>query len=228
MVERESFAETRKQCLAKAEALIPDQLPAFVGLSLLLAITPGPDVLYVLSRSLAEGRQAGLVAAAGFALGNIVHTLLIATGVAALLLANPAFLGLIRYIGVMYLIYIGVRMMRRAAPSRTGGDHGKSDWRVFRQSFVANVLNPKVILFFVSLFPQFISNQEQAFVQTLVLGACFIAATMLVFGGVALLAGTLNDTLARKPRRQVLLQQLGGLALLLIAVWLGVSPLAVE
>ena len=205
--------------------MLPDQLVPFIGVSLLLALTPGPDILYVLSRSVAEGTRAGLVAAAGFALGNVVHTLLVATGVAAVLLANPQLLGVVRYVGVLYLIYVAVRMIKRAAPLRPDGDRGRSNWAVFRQSVLANVLNPKVILFFLGLFPQFISSREHAFVQTLILGAAFIAATFLAFGAVALLAGQLNASLARNARRQVLLQQIGGVALLVVAVWLAVSPL---
>ncbi len=205
--------------------MVPDQFFPFLGLSLLLALTPGPDVFYVLSRSLAEGTRAGLIAAAGFALGNVFHTLIVATGVATLLLANPQFLGLVRYVGVMYLIYVAVRMIKRAAPLRSDGDRGANDLTVFRQSIIANVLNPKVILFFVSLFPQFITSRDHAFGQTLVLGAGFIVMTMLAFGGVAILAGQLNASFARKPRRQILLQQVGGVALLGIAVWLAVSPL---
>ena len=207
--------------------MIPEQLLPFLGISLLLALTPGPDIFYVLTRSLAEGTRAGLVAATGFALGNIVHTLLIATGLAALLAANPQLLGVVRYVGVLYLIYVAVRMMKRAAPLRPDADRGKGDGAVFRQSFVANVLNPKVLLFFVGLFPQFISSREQAFAQTLVLGAGFIGVTLLAFGTVAVLAGSLAAGLARDARRQVLFQQLGGLALLGVAVWLAMSPLPV-
>ena len=201
-------------------ALIPDHYAAFLGLSLALAFTPGPDILYVVSRSLAQGTRAGLVAAAGFALGNVVHTLAVASGVGALLAARPDLLATVRYVGALYLIYLGVIMIKRAGPITTGAAAAGSDARVFRQSILANVLNPKVVLFFLSLFPQFVDDPEESFLQTCLLGASFIIVTLLAFGSVALLAGRFNALLARDAQRQVRLQQLGGGVLLLIAVWL--------
>lgn len=201
-------------------ALLPDDYAAFLGLALVLALTPGPDILYVLSRSLAQGTRAGLVAAAGFALGNVVHTLAVASGVGALLAARPDLLATVRYVGALYLIYLGVVMIKRAGPIASGGAGGASDARVFGQSVLANLLNPKVVLFFLSLFPQFVDDPDRAFAQTCVLGAGFIAVTMVAFGGVAVLAGRFNALLAGEEGRQVRLQQVGGGALLLVAVWL--------
>ena len=200
-------------------ALVPEHYLAFLGLSLVLAFTPGPDVLYVLTRSLSQGTRAGLVAAAGFALGNIFHTLAVASGVGALLAARPDLLATVRYVGALYLIYVGVVMIKRAAPITAASATG-SDARVFSQSILANLLNPKVILFFLSLFPQFVDAPEHSFAQTCLLGASFIAVTLLAFGSVALLAGRLNAYLSTDETRQVRLQQVGGAALLLIAVWL--------
>lgn len=200
--------------------LFPGEYWAFLGLSFVLALTPGPDVVYVLSRSLAQGTRVGLVAAAGFALGNIFHTLLVASGLGALLIAQPDLLATVRYIGVLYLIYVGVVMIKRAAPLQSDAGQRVHSGQAFRQSFIANVLNPKVILFFVSLFPQFVDRPERAFSQTILLGFTFIVVTMICFGGVALAAGRANVFFGSDPGRQVRLQQLGGGALLLIAVWL--------
>ena len=200
-------------------ALWPGDYLGFLALSLVLAYTPGPDVLYVLSRSLAKGSREGLVAAAGFALGNVVHTLLVATGVAALLAARPDLLATVRWIGAMYLIYLGVVMIKRAAPLDTAAE-GRPAHSVFAQSFLANVLNPKVIIFFLSLFPQFVDQPEHSFAQSLILGGSFILVTLVAFGSVAVLAGRFNALLASSPQRQIRLQQIGGAALLGIAVWL--------
>ncbi len=199
---------------------LPGDYWAFIGLSFVLALTPGPDVLYVLSRSLAQGTRAGLVAASGFALGNIVHTLIVASGLGTLLLAQPDLLATVRYIGVLYLIYVGVVMIKRAEPIDAQMVGPSSSTQIFRQSIIANLLNPKVILFFVSLFPQFVDRPEKAFSQTLLLGASFIVVTMMCFGGVALLAGRANTFFGTDAGRQVRLQQIGGGALLLVAVWL--------
>ncbi len=200
--------------------LLPGDYWTFLALSFVLALTPGPDVLYVLSRSLAQGTRAGLVAAAGFALGNIVHTLIVASGLGALLLAQPNLLATVRYIGVLYLIYVGVVMIKRAEPLDADPALGGRDSQVFRQSIIANLLNPKVILFFVSLFPQFVDQPERAFAQTMILGLSFIITTMVCFGAVALLAGRANAFFGKDSERQVRLQQIGGGALLLVAVWL--------
>ena len=200
--------------------LFPGEYWAFLVLSFVLALTPGPDVLYVLSRSLAQGTRVGLVAAAGFALGNIFHTLLVASGLGALLIAQPDLLATVRYIGALYLIYVGVVMIKRAAPLVADVGLRDNSAQVFRQSVIANLLNPKVIIFFVSLFPQFVDQPERAFSQTILLGLTFIVVTMICFGGVAFAAGRANAFFGRDPGRQVRLRQLGGGALLLIAVWL--------
>ncbi len=201
-------------------AVLPGDYYAFLGLSVVLALTPGPDILYVLSRALGQGTRVGLVSAAGFALGNVVHTLIVASGLGALLIAQPDLLATVRYIGVLYLIYVGVVMIKRAEPLEANTRRQMESRVVFRQSIMANLLNPKVILFFVSLFPQFVDQPERAFSQTILLGASFILVTMLCFGGVAVLAGRANAFFGTDPARQVRLQQIGGGALLLVAVWL--------
>ncbi len=200
---------------------LPEHYGTFVLVSLALAITPGPDILYVLGRGLAQGPRSALAAALGFSLGNIVHTLVVAFGIAAALTSGPQIFGVIRYVGALYLVYLGVRMMKRAHGTSVGTLPPESLWTVFRQSVMANLLNPKVVLFFLGLFPQFVDPARgAAFGQTVLLGATFIACTLVVFSAVALLAGKLNQTFATRPDRQKALQQFGGVVLLGIAVWL--------
>ena len=110
-------------------------------------------------------------------------------------------------------------MIKRAAPLDTAAE-GRPAHSVFAQSFLANVLNPKVIIFFLSLFPQFVDQPEHSFAQSLILGGSFILVTLVAFGSVAVLAGRFNALLASSPQRQIRLQQIGGAALLGIAVWL--------
>ena len=131
----------------------------------LLNVTPGPDTAYIVGRSVAQGRGAGIVSALGISAGCIVHTLACAFGLTALLAASATAFTVIKFAGAIYLIYLGVRLIFAQTgppkPARTTRANAKaapkSLRQLFAQGFVTNVLNPKVVLFFVSFFPQFVA-----------------------------------------------------------------------
>ena len=114
----------------------------------------------MLTRGIAQGRKAGLAAAAGFSAGCIFHTLLAALGVAALIRSSPLAFDLVRYAGAAYLIWIGIQALRHAAAFsfEAAGDQ-RALWTIFRQSVIGNALNPKVTLFFLSFLPQFVKSE---------------------------------------------------------------------
>lgn len=176
----------------------PDLL-AFLGATLALNLTPGPDMLYVISRSIGEGRGAGVVSALGISTGTLVHTAAVALGLSTLLLAVPLAYEVVRYAGAAYLAYLGVRALRArpaASGERTLAPAELS--AVFRQGVVTNVLNPKVALFFLAFLPQFVDRSEgNTTAQLVLLALLFITSGTLVNVAVALAAGRAGDTVRR-------------------------------
>ncbi|QJR12145.1 Leucine efflux protein [Usitatibacter rugosus] len=179
---------------------MPD-IALFLVASALLAVAPGPDIVYVLTRGIVQGRKAGFAAALGFATGCIFHTLLAALGVAALIRSSPLAFDLVRYAGAAYLIWIGIQALRHASSfALTEGGESKAYRTIFKQSVLGNALNPKVTLFFLSFLPQFVNTEAgNVGAQMLLLGLVFMAVTVGVFGAVAFFSGWIGEWLRRKP-----------------------------
>lgn len=176
-----------------------DGLPLFLAASLLLIITPGPDMLYVLARSVGQGRAAGIVSALGVGAGCFVHILAATFGLTALLAAVPSAFDVVRLIGAAYLVWLGVKQLRasRAAAPQAGSPPPVSLWRVFRQGAVTNALNPKVALFFLAFLPQFVDPARgSASLQLLLLGVLFDVNGVLVLLLVVLAATRLRGLIA--------------------------------
>ena len=165
--------------------------------SALLTIAPGPDIVYVLTRGIAQGRRAGFAAALGFATGVIFHTALAALGIAALIRSSEVAFSLVRYAGAAYLVYLGIRTLMSRSAFHLGKDGASiAVWTVYRQSVIGNVLNPKVTLFFLSFLPQFINvNAGHIEMQMVLLGALFMLQTALIFGAIAFFSGAIGDRL---------------------------------
>lgn len=197
-----------------------DQLLVFSLTSLLLIFTPGPDIIYVLTRGVAQGRSAALAAAMGFSLGNIGHTLLAVFGLSAILASSALAFTLVKVAGGIYLLYLGFKLWT-ADPTLVLSGHGedKTARIIFRQSILANLLNPKVAIFFLAFFPQFVRpDQGHPAMQMLVLGLTFVVLTMLGFGLVALGAGALNSRLAARPSLSAWLHKGAGAILMLLGL----------
>jgi threonine/homoserine/homoserine lactone efflux protein len=158
----------------------PGTLAVFALAALALVALPGPNLLYITARSLAEGRRAGLVSVLGIETGTLVHVTAAAVGVSALLASSAVAFGVVRYAGAAYLIYLGVRaLLARQPQERTpSAVPARAPLaRVYRQAVLVQLLNPKVALFFLAFLPQFVDPARGAVaVQTLVLGA--IVATI--------------------------------------------------
>jgi threonine/homoserine/homoserine lactone efflux protein len=177
------------------------EIALFIAASALLAIAPGPDIVYVLTRGIAQGPRAGLAAAAGFASGCVFHTVLAAVGIAALIRSSELAFDVVRYLGAAYLVWIGIQALRhRASFAVEGARDTRALATIYRQSVVGNMLNPKVTLFFLAFLPQFV-NAEAGHVgaQMALLGGVFMIVTMVVFGAVALFAGWIGDAVRRRP-----------------------------
>lgn len=178
---------------------MPDlqHLLLFMAAGLLLNLTPGPDVLYIVSNALRSGARAGVVAALGINAGCFVHIFAAAVGVSALLAASATAFTVLKWIGAAYLVWVGVRLLFAKASSQSWGSPEGSPpaygapslWAIFRGGFLTNALNPKVAIFFLAFVPQFIApetdNKALAFV---LLGTLFNVNSIAVNAGWALAA----------------------------------------
>lgn len=175
-------------------------LIAFVGAGLLLNITPGPDVLYIVGRSISQGRMAGVVSALGISAGCLFHVAAAAFGLSTLMLAVPVAYDAVRYAGAAYLIWMGARALRaRVGATTLLAMDQESLGAIFRQGMVTNALNPKVALFFLAFLPQFTDAARGPLVpQFLALGVIFIVNGLAVCLGYALAASWLRGWLTAR------------------------------
>ncbi len=183
---------------------MPDttSLALFLIAALTLNVTPGPDMLYVIARSLGQGQKAGIVSAIGIGVGGFVHTLAATLGLSALLASSALAYSVVKYVGAGYLIYLGVRMILSQKRNQSIATlRPASLSRIFNQAVATSVLNPKVALFFIAFLPQF-TNPSQGSVawQIAFLGVLFCATGTTVNTTVALLSGLMGDWLKNRPR----------------------------
>jgi threonine/homoserine/homoserine lactone efflux protein len=166
-------------------------LLAFCVAAIVLFVVPGPVVLYVVTRSVAQGRRAGLVSVAGVHLGSLVHIAAAVAGLSAVLARSATAFTIVKWAGAAYLVILGIR----ALAERTGQAGGAPVVRVvslstvFRQGFVVNLLNPKTAVFFLAFVPQFLDASANTTTQLLVLGALFVVLGTLSDGLYAVAAG---------------------------------------
>jgi threonine/homoserine/homoserine lactone efflux protein len=181
--------------------VLPDlsNLTIFIGAALVLLLTPGPAVLYIVARSIDQGRRAGLVSMLGVHAGTLVHVA--AAGISALLAASAAAFGLVTYLGAGYLIYLGIRRLRDRTSAAARTRPGAPLRRAFVDGVVVNVLSPKTTLFFLAFLPQFVEvSRGHVGAQILALGVLFVALGLVTDGGYALAAGTAAGWLRGHPR----------------------------
>jgi threonine/homoserine/homoserine lactone efflux protein len=186
----------------------------FVLSGLLLNLVPGQDTLYILGRSIAQGRRAGILSVLGISTGCLVHTLAAAFGLSALLVASSQAFTAVKLIGAAYLLYLGLRMLASgsAAPAAQAETRPvASDGAIYRQGILTNVLNPKVALFFLALLPQFIDAQCSAKVMAfLILGLTFIVNGTLWCILVACFAASFSRRLRERPAIETWLKRTAG------------------
>ncbi len=173
-------------------------LLAFLAASVVLAVTPGPGVIYIVTRTLSQGRAAGIGSIAGVACGNFVNALGASLGLAALFAVSSLAFAFVKYAGAAYLIYLGIKMLRRVprteaprvvAPASVG--------RVFREGVLVALLNPKTTIFFAAFLPQFMQPGLPALPQAVMLGSIFVVVAAASDLGYVLLASVLAPRFAR-------------------------------
>jgi threonine/homoserine/homoserine lactone efflux protein len=184
----------------------------FIATAVVLIITPGQDTFFILGRSLAGGRTAGISAALGVSVGTVLHTVFAALGLSALLATSPYAFMTVKFAGAAYLIYIGIRALL-ARGSLPAGDAGTATghWPAFRQGILTNLLNPKVALFFLALLPQFIAaDSRQKVAAFLALGLSFVTLGLAWCAMLAIAAAKLRGAFLRRPSMAQVLNKIAG------------------
>lgn len=201
--------------------MIPlDTLVIFFAASLLLGLSPGPDNIFVLTQSALRGPAAGLIVTIGLCTGLVVHTTAVALGVAAIFKASTLAFTALKLVGAAYLLYLAWQAFRAStAGLGAAAERGLGGWQLYRRGIIMNVTNPKVSIFFLAFLPQFADPARGSLaLQMLLLGGVFIVATLIVFGGVALLAGSLGQRLMRSAKAQHLINRIAGTVFVALAL----------
>jgi threonine/homoserine/homoserine lactone efflux protein len=196
----------------------------FLTAAILLAITPGPGLFYVLARSLAGGRREGSLSSLGTFVGGLVHVVAAATGLSALLATSALAFGVVKYAGAAYLIYLGVRMIGTRKVAMPIGAEKRAAGSSFRQGIWTELLNPKTALFFLAFVPQFVApGRGSVFGQFVLLGGLSVALNTSADLIVATFAGTISERLKRNPRLQVKQRLMAGCGMIGLGVYVGCS-----
>jgi threonine/homoserine/homoserine lactone efflux protein len=203
-----------------------EKLWLFALAVMLLALTPGPVWVYLLSRTLTQGRRAGYFSLLGVAGGVVVHVTLAALGISVVLLAVPFAFDAIKLAGAAYLLWLAINTLRGGGMSFTPQPLDVVPDRVlFRQAMVAALLNPKVAVFYLSLFPQFVDPAAgPVFAQSLLLGIVHLVVSTVVDGLLVTVAGVLAGWFATRPLWLRMQRWLLGTAFGALAVWLAATP----
>ena len=199
----------------------------FIATAVVLVITPGQDTFFILGRSLAGGRGAGVAAAIGITAGSVIHTFLAALGLSALLATSPQAFLAVKLAGAAYLVYAGVRALLTRTSGLPGADARSAAagrWSAFRSGVLSNLLNPKVALFFLALMPQFIdAASTHKVLAFLVLGLTFVTLGVVWCCVLAVGAASLRGVFMRRPSMATVLNRIAGVMFIALGVKLATA-----
>ncbi len=197
----------------------------FIGVATALAAVPGPDNIFVLTQSAVHGRITGLIVTLGIALGLFVHTTAVALGVAVIFQTSQYAFSALKYAGAAYLLYLAWQAFT-ASKGKFEGDKSKSETapKQFLRGFTLCIANPKLTIFFLAFFPQFVVPENGPIIaQFYQLGALMICVTLVVFGAVAIAAGSLGAWIKGTPKTQIWLNRISGIVFVSLAVKLATA-----
>ena len=198
-----------------------DQIIPFLTASILLTFSPGPDIIYVLVRSMAYSYKQGIVTALGLVSGILVHTSLVAFGVSAVIKQSEDLFLFIKILGAAYLLYLAFQVYKSdpEIAFSSEGISNRSMFSLFKQGFIMNVLNPKVGIFFLAFFPGFLwEPQNDTIPQFYILGLLFMLQAFIIFSLVAVLADRISVFIKSHPKSGVFLKWMQVVIFILIAV----------
>ena len=201
----------------------------FVLAAILLNLTPGTDTMYIITRSVSHGSAAGFYSVLGIISGILVHTVFAALGLSIILINSPLAFTIVKYIGASYLCYLGIKMLMSKQPSLLANHLPKSSpsvpansiahWQIYKQGVLTNVFNPKVALFFLAFFPQFIHpSYAHSALSFLILGLSFALTGFVWCSCLALLASKFSANLRKNPAIEVLLNKISGVVFIGLGV----------
>ena len=197
----------------------------FLIASMLLTIAPGPDIMYLLAKSLADGARSGISLALGLTTGLIFHTSLVIIGVAAIIQQSPLAFATLKYAGAAYLLYLAWGAFHAQGNLKLNAvNKSGSYFKLYRRGVIMNVLNPKVLLFFLAFLPQFVNlNSDSVSLQIAFLGFIFGLQTLVIFSLVAICAGKVRDYILNIKNFNKIMGYIQGIVLLLISLALIIS-----
>ncbi len=200
---------------------------AFLTAGILLNLTPGNDTIYILSRSIAQGRRAGILSALGIGSGSVVHTLLAAFGLSIIITKSLLLFNIVKIAGAVYLAYVGITMLRQASSRNLQHELTTapvSHRRIYRDAVLTNLLNPKVAMFYIAFLPQFVDPLfRQSALPFIALGFTFTFTGTLWCLVLALLSARIQARLKLHERLSVLLQRTCGAVLIALGLKLAIS-----
>ena len=204
-----------------------ETLTAFFTTSVLLALAPGPDNLFVLTQSALHGKLAGLLVTIGLCTGLIMHTSAVAFGVAVIFQVSIIAFTMLKLFGAGYLLFLAWGAFRASATqikSEIGNGQGLSLKELYYRGIIMNVTNPKVSIFFLAFLPQFADPARNSMtLQIIILGCVFILSTLLVFGTIALLAGMIRNWLVHSDKAQIIMNRVAGMVFIILALKLVIT-----
>lgn len=206
--------------------MIPiETIVLFFGVSVALALAPGPDNIFVLTQSALYGRKAGVLVTAGLCTGLLVHTAAVSLGVAAIFQTSVLAFNILKIVGAGYLLYLAWLAFRAGAAKIDDSGGTKLEWRkLYARGVVMNITNPKVAIFFLAFLPQFADPARGSItIQMLIFGGIFIVATFFIFGSIAWSAGFLGEWLKGSDKAQVIMNRIAGTVFAGLALRLATS-----
>ncbi len=210
----------------KEERMIPlETLLTFFMASVLLALAPGPDNIFVLTQSSLYGKRSGLSVMLGLCTGLVFHSFAVALGVAVIFEQSALAFSALKLAGAGYLLYLAWLAFRASATEIQGKGNGEIRLlKLYGRGIIMNITNPKVSIFFLAFLPQFADpSRGPVWLQILILGGLFILSTILVFGGIALLAGTIGQWVNRSGRAQKIMNRVTGVVFVGLALKLATT-----
>lgn len=200
-----------------------ETLSSFAFATAILAISPGPDNIFVLMQSIVNGKKYGLATVFGLISGCVVHTTLLAFGVSAIIKESENLFLAIKIFGAIYLLYLAYKVFKSDAKIAFLSENieRKSTKQLFKQGFIMNVLNPKVSIFFLAFFPGFLfSTTLSTVIQFYVLGGVFMLVSLFIFSTIALLAGSISETIKQNKKIGLYLKWAQIIVFVLIVVFI--------
>lgn len=172
------------------------QLSSFILASVILTLLPGPDIIFVLSIAIADGKKAGIITAFGLCSGLLAHTTAAALGISAVIYKSATVFAIIKYIGAAYLLYLAISAIKNNGGLITNLELQKTDkFSLYKRGILMNILNPKVSLFFIAFLPQFVNTAENIPVQMIFLGFIFFVQALTIFICISMIAGNIGTKL---------------------------------